>query len=104
MRLLARLIAREFLEHGFAAPPGTHSFLTKRIGPLPTYSETCLKGSVSAMRAGMMKQHGVLFLPSANNIFGNGFFKTQRTVRSSTAARSFWAALIIRPKESRAAQ
>ena len=32
----------------------------------------CLNGSVLAMRSGMMKQHGVPTLPSANSIFGIG--------------------------------
>ena len=37
----------------------------------------------------MTKQHGVPILPSASSIFGKGFFRTQRKVRSSTAASSF---------------
>jgi hypothetical protein len=51
----------------------------------------------------MTKHIGVLFLPSASSIFGNGFFRTQRNVRSSTATSSFWMALIIRPTVSRSA-
>ena len=46
----------------------------------------------------------MLILPSASNIFGNGFLSTQRNVRSSIAARSCWMALIIRPMGSRADQ
>jgi hypothetical protein len=52
----------------------------------------------------MTKQHGVLILPSASSIFGNGFFSLQRKVRSSTAESSFSMALIIWPIGSRAAQ
>lgn len=87
-----------------ALAPGSHSFLTKRIGPLPTCSLICLKGSVAAIRAGMIKQHGVAILPSASSIFGNGRRRDQRKVRSSTTASSFSTALIIWPMGSRAAQ
>ena len=80
-----------------ALAPGTHSFWTKRIGPEPIRSLICLKASIAAIRSGMMKQQGVALLPSASSIRGNGFFKTQRKVRSSTAPNSCSIALIIRP-------
>ena len=35
--------------------PGTHSSSWKTKGPEPTYSLICSKGSVSAIRLGMMK-------------------------------------------------
>ena len=40
------------------------------MDPLPTYSEICWKGSVRAMRSGIMNAIGVLSLPSASSIFG----------------------------------
>src|SRR5262249_48318227 len=51
----------------------------------------------------MTKQHGGVILAGARNIFGYGFFNTQRKVRSSTTASSFSIALIIWPMGSRAA-
>jgi hypothetical protein len=74
------------------------------MGPLPTYSEICLNGSVFAMRSGMMKAIGVLILPSASSIFGKGSLSVHVTVRSSAAVRSCWTALINRPIWSRAVQ
>ena len=74
------------------------------MGPLPIYSEICLNGSVLAMRSGMMNAIGVLILPSASSIFGNGFLSTHFTVRSSTGTSSCWIALIKSPIWSRAAQ
>jgi hypothetical protein len=50
--------------------PGTHSLRANFMGPLPMYSVICWNGSVFAIRSGMMKPIGVLFLPSANRIFG----------------------------------
>ena len=74
------------------------------MGPLPMYSVICWKGSVLAIRSGMMKAIGVLFLPSANSILGYGADSTHLTVRSSTATSSFCKALSISPMESRDVQ
>ena len=45
-------------------PPAPVRSWLKRIGPLPTLSLICLNGSLSAIRAGVMKQHCVPILPS----------------------------------------
>jgi hypothetical protein len=59
---------------------------------------------VAAIRAGITKQHGGGILPSATSIFGKGFFRDQRNVRSSTATSSFSIDLIIAPIGSRTDQ
>ena len=64
----------------------------------------CLNGSVLAIRSGMTKRNGALFLASAKSIFGKGFFSTHLKVLSSTAASSSWMPLSISPIGSRADQ
>ena len=59
---------------------------------------------MTAIRSGMMKEQGALFLPSASSILGKGFESTHLKLRSSIATSSFWRARSIRPIGSRADQ
>ena len=52
----------------------------------------------------MMKQAGVLVLPSAKRSFGYGFLSVQRKLRSSTATSSLWMPRSIWPIGSRGIQ
>ena len=57
-------------------------------GPLPIISRMAVFGSVCAIRSGMMKQTGVLGLPSAEKSSGKDCLRRMTIVRSSGVSTS----------------
>ena len=80
------------------------SAATKRYGPLPTISVTCVKASVAASRSGMITQGLDGTLPSASGSSGKGRLRRKRRVRSSGASSASIAASSAWPKVSRRPQ
>jgi len=81
--------------------PGTYSSGTKRKGPLPTTSVICLKGSVAAMRSGMIMAGLGCVFASAVSSGGNAVLSRNTSVRSSSASSVSRRPATVWPSPSR---